>query len=249
MEIKMNFNSFIKLKDFVKINDIMAEIDEYYIKDDQIQGKLSVRGKYFKDDLEKEYHFDTDIPFNIIFNEKYEIEDIDCTNFDYHMIEGRGLELDFDILVNYQENSESNNNEHNENNENNENNELIEMIPFEMDEEILTSDVELENEDLREIELENEDLEHIKEDETKKVDELLTETLENNVENLPTEEKMILRNIPNRYSVIKICYYKNEEELEEICNDNNISMNKMFKDNRKNEFSKYRRIIINNGKY
>ena len=238
MEIKMNFNSFVKLKDFVKINDIMAEIDEYYIKDDQIQGKLSVRGKYYKDDLEKEYHFDTDIPFNIIFNDKYEIEDIDCTNFDYQMIEGRGVELDFDILVNYQEN-----------NENNENQENTQMIPFEVVEEIQTTDIEFKNNDLREIELENEDLEAIKEDETNKVDELLTETLQNDIDNLPTEEKMIFKNMPNRYSMIKICYYKNEDELEGICNDNNISMNKMFKENRKNEFSKYRRIIINNGKH
>ena len=32
MDIKMNFNSFLKLKDFVKVNDFSAEIIEYFVK-------------------------------------------------------------------------------------------------------------------------------------------------------------------------------------------------------------------------
>lgn len=32
MDLKMNYNSFIKLKDFFKVLNISAEIDEYNVK-------------------------------------------------------------------------------------------------------------------------------------------------------------------------------------------------------------------------
>ena len=242
MDIKMNFNSFLKIKDFVKINNLTAEISEYYVKNDLLTGKLSVRGKYLKFDMEKEYHFDEDIPFNIVFNEEYNIEDIDCTNFDYNIVDGRGLDLSFEIEVRFEEEK------------NIEEDESIEEIPIvveqEVDEAKVNNDEENTEDEIETVEYElrntEEDKnEEIKEVETKKADEQLNKTLLNVSDNLPEgEEEVIFRGIPNEYKTIRVRYYKNDEELEKVCNENNISIDQMFKVNRKNEFNKYRRIII-----
>lgn len=240
MDIKMNFNSFLKLKDFVKVNDLSAEIIEYFVKNDLLTGKLSVRGKYLKQDMEREYHFDEDIPFNIVFNEEYIIEDIDCISFDYQIVEGRGIDLSFEVEIKFEE-EDTLDEEETE----------IEEIPVEIDQEKEKAEVENNNVEIETTEYEirntiEEELEEFKEDETKKADEQLSHTLLNVSDNLPEdEEEVIFRNIPNEYKTIKIRYYKDDEELEKVCNENNMSIDQVFKVNRKNEFNKYRRIIIN----
>ena len=42
LELRMNYNAFIKIRNFVKINDISAEIKEYVKKNDIVNGKLDV---------------------------------------------------------------------------------------------------------------------------------------------------------------------------------------------------------------
>ncbi len=229
MEIRMNFDAFLKLKNFVNVNDIKAEIVEYDINNDQLLGKLSVRGKYLKSDMEKEYHFDEDIPFNIMFNENYEVEDIDCINFDYQIVEGRGLDLFFEILVVFNE-------------------EEVIPVPVEVIEELETATTEDENILDEELDLRTSDevsLEELKEDETEKVNKKLDESFNIVTEKYPTEEKVISENLGSDYKTIRVCYYHNDEDLEELCNSNNVSIEQVFKENRKNEFNKYRRIIIN----
>lgn len=232
MEIRMNFDAFLKLKNFVNVNDIKAEIIEYYVQDDQLLGKLSVRGKYLKTDMEKEYHFDEDIPFNIMFNENYEVEDIDCINFAYQIVEGRGVDLFFEILVEFSE-------------------EEVIPIPVEIIGELETATVEDEKEMEEELDLRNlheEEIEELKEDETNKVDKKLEESFNIVTEQFPTEEKIIKEDLETEYKRIRVCYYHDDEDLEELCNSNNVSIEQVLNKNKKNEFNKYRRIIINERK-
>ena len=77
MNLKMNYNSFIKLKDFFKIQDISAEIEEYEVNDVNIEGQLSIKGKYLRRDNISEEYFLEKIPFSILMpNSDFEIEDI-----------------------------------------------------------------------------------------------------------------------------------------------------------------------------
>ena len=48
MNLKMNYNSFIKLKDFSKLLDITAEVTSYNQVNDVLDGKLTINGKYLK---------------------------------------------------------------------------------------------------------------------------------------------------------------------------------------------------------
>ena len=87
------------------------------------------------------------------------------------------------------------------------------------------------------------DFEKIKENETKRIDELLGNTLNYKDDNLPTDE-IILRNLHDTVSNIKILYYENEKELDKICQNNNIGLNEVLSKNKKLANSKYKRVML-----
>ena len=109
MDLKMNYNSFIKLKDFFKVLNISAEIDEYNVKNDTLEGVLHIKGKYLRRDNVSEEYFLEKIPFSIVINDQdFEVEDINCIDFEYIGVEGRGVDVSFDILVKYLDNQNDN---------------------------------------------------------------------------------------------------------------------------------------------
>lgn len=214
LELRMNYSAFIKLNKFVKINDISAEIKEYVKNGEVINGKLDVSGNYLEEDFIKSNNFNEEIPFSIIFkNENFEIVDIDCVNLDYQIIDGRGIEVIFDVLIKYEE-------------------ECVE-----------------ESEDIIEIpvivEEEKVDYEAVKEEKEEETDLLIEEKLDLCNDFSPTEEKNITETKKTeKKRVIKVCYYQDNKELDEVCNSNNIGIDKIFNDNKNTDFVKYKRVII-----
>ncbi len=212
MELKMNFNSFIKLKDFFDLIDVSAEVDEFNELDNLIEGKLNIKGKYLKRDNITTEFFSEYIPFSIVIsNENYEVEDILCIDVEHVNVESRGFDVSFDILVKY--------NIFEEETRVDENNSLT------LDEENIV------------------DFEKIKENETKRIDELLYNTLNCKDDNLPTDE-IIIRNLKDSISNIKICYYQNDKELDKICQSNNVGLNEILSNNKKYANTKYKRIML-----
>ena len=221
MELRMNFTSFIKIKDASRINDICGEILDYRVTEDGVVGSLGINGKYYKNDLEKENQFNESILFNIVFTTpKFELIDLDCVNLDYDLVEGRGIEVSFDIKVEYNE---------------------LEDAPDAI-ETIGERTVEEQEETVPTIE--STELEEIKDEITEKVSSKLEETLKFKDDNLPTETENYLDNLEEKRSKIKVCYYSNDKELENVCAKNDISLDKVFKDNKNNDISKYQRVII-----
>lgn len=236
MELRMNFTSFIKIKDASRINDICGEILDYSVTEDGIAGSLGINGKYYKSDLEKENLFNESIPFNIVFTTpKFELIDLDCINLDYDLVDGRGIEVSFDIKVDYNEIEEEL-----KNIETVEDKAIVEVIPENIE---TLSERTISNEDTSEVETSDE-LEEIKKEITEKVSSKLEETLKFKDDNLPTETENYLDNLEEKRSKIKVCYYSNDKELENVCTKNDISLDKVFKDNKNNDISKYQRVII-----
>ncbi len=273
MNLKMSYNSFIKLKDFFKIVDITAEIKEYITKNDVLEGTLEIHGKYQKRDGISEEYFLESVPFSIVFpNSDYDINDIDCTDIDYIAIDGRGVDLTFDILVDYYQYEEIPVVINQLDKETIETNNLdvetsVEMIDDRTVESATNSNLDVDDRDFdnntekvineviesndndNSLELETEqideiEIEKIKEMETKRVDELLKSALNFKDDNLPTEE-IIVRNIPESKSCLKVCYYNSDQELEKVCEKNNVSLDKVFKSNRNRNIEKFHRVIIN----
>lgn len=255
LELRMNYSAFVKLREFVKINDISAEIKDFEKKDDVINGTLEVNGTYLIEDLITSNSFSEDIPFNILFsNEDFEVNDIDCIDLDYNVVDGRGIEILFDILLKYEDfslKSCSNddsldlddecsedlccvNNISNESSVKNDNNE--ERVNQELD------NAKEEIDDSIEIPVIVDDLhsyEKIKEIKEKEIDEMIEVNLGELEDNLPTQEV-----IEEKRSIIKVCYYKDNKDLDSVCIQNNIGIDKIFNDNKKTDFVRYRRVII-----
>ena len=196
-------------------------------------GKVEVNGSYLCEDLLSTNTFSEEIPFNIIFsNENFEINDIDCVELDYNIVDGRGIEVLFDILLEYEEfNSRE-----------------LETIK---EENILENPVEKE-EDIIEIPVlveENIEYEEIKESKELEIDNLIKSELEEVEDNLPTLENNFEKythekNAEDKRSTIKVCYYKDSSDLDTVCFNKNVGIDKIFNDNKKTDFVKYRRVII-----
>lgn len=224
MNLKMNYNSFIKLKDFSKLLDITAEVTSYNQVNDVLDGKLTINGKYLKKDGVTDDFFTEVLPFSVVFNDKnYHIDDIICTDIDTVSVDGRGIDTTFDIEIEYDEISPS-----------------VEYEDFER----LQSENSIESID--EIEKEPitlDDIEKIKEEETQKIDKILKSTLNFKDDNLPTEE-VIVRGLSDKKHRLKVCYYKNDKELENLCIENKISLNEVFKANKNTNIEQHHRVII-----
>jgi len=92
--------------------------------------------------------------------------------------------------------------------------------------------------------LEDDEFETLKKEETERIDNLLKSTLSFKDDNLPTEE-IVIRGLKDTTTLMKVYYYKNDAELERVCNENNMSLDTVFKKNQKFDFNKYHRVIIN----
>ena len=215
MELRMNFNTFIKLKNASKISDLSGEIIEYNLNERELEGIFLVQGSYLKDDLNELTSFKEEIPFNIVLMEKeIDINDVDCVDLDYGLVEGRGVDVSFELLVEYSELEEE---------------DTRDVIKTEVEEDATIFDV-------------NENTEEIKEEITKEIERKLFESLAYKEDNLPSETLVSKISEPKRS--IKIVYYESDKDLEDICKKNNVSISEVFKNNENNDIDKYQRVII-----
>lgn len=252
MELRMNYNYFIKLKNVTKINDISAEVIDYQFDADELKGILGVAGSYYRPDAEEvTYPFSEEIPFEILFtSDVVDISDVDCINLEYEIVEGRGVEVMFDISVNYEKGEKGSLVCEDEKFEVVElsnqvfENDLLEEEHDETptEESIRISEHHDENPEI--IEIDVDDLEEIKEEVSREIDTKLSSTLLYKDDNLPSDDN-IVKIIGDKKRNIKICYYKKDEDLEKLCRDQNLSIDQVFKANRQNNLENNHRIIIN----
>ncbi len=244
MEIRMNFNDFIKIKSILKIIDLSGEVIDYQIDKNEIKGLMGINGKYAKESLEETYTFNEEIPFNFIFKDNVKsVDDVDCVNLEYEVVDSRGIELSFDIRLDYEleglveERSET----QVEPGVSEESKEVIAETPEEVTPpEVVTSlgeRVEDEIETPQEVETAKEEI-------TKLIDKKLATTLSSKEDNLPQEES-VFGGIEERKSTLRVCYFKTDAELEKVCKDNNVSINQVFKENQDLNINETRRVIIN----
>ncbi len=244
MEIRMNFNDFIKIKSILKIIDLSGEVIDYQIDKNEIKGLMGINGKYAKESLEETYTFNEEIPFNFIFKDNVKsVDDVDCVNLEYEVVDSRGIELSFDIRLDYEleglveERSET----QVEPGVSEESKEVIAETPEEVTPpEVVTSlgeRVEDEIEAPQEVETAKEEI-------TKLIDKKLATTLSSKEDNLPQEES-VFGGIEERKSTLRVCYFKTDAELEKVCKDNNVSINQVFKENQDLNINETRRVIIN----
>ena len=104
MNFIKSFNETIEIKDLGYLNELNAEIIECYPKEGELTGKLYFTGNYHSSKTDEEKLISKDVEFEILFdNNKYELEDIECLNMKYQILEGVGVDVNFDIIINFNE--------------------------------------------------------------------------------------------------------------------------------------------------
>lgn len=104
MNIIKNFNETLEIKDLGYLNEINAEITECYPNNNELCGKLYITGNYHSSKSDEEVLISKNIDFQILFdNDKLELNDIECLNLKYQVLEGIGVDLNFDIIINFSE--------------------------------------------------------------------------------------------------------------------------------------------------
>jgi len=252
MIINKTFKNIIKIKDLAYINDLGCEIIEYYLNNNTLNGRVYVTGAYHssKTDEVKLISEDLEFLFELDSNDFY-VEDIECINFEYSILEGVGINVLYEIKLNSDI-------QHDLDIENEVG------IQDEVDEQLKEYDEKFENLDELESfdEVDNTDiietrecinesyedsLEKVKEVINKDVDQKLSNKLEIVNDNIPQNE-VVFRSIKDENSVIKVVYFSDEKQLNEIAESNNISIDSLFKSNKKTDFNNKKRVIIKYGK-
>lgn len=104
MNFIKSFNETIEIKDLGYLNELNAEIIECYPNEGELTGKLYFTGNYHSSKTDEEKLISKDVEFEILFdNNKYELEDIECLNMKYQILEGVGVDVNFDIIINFNE--------------------------------------------------------------------------------------------------------------------------------------------------
>jgi len=259
MELKICCDASVKLEKMSNVMEVECNVRDYRLEGDTLNGDIIIRGNYIKDVLEEYHEFNEIVPFTLVFNDKgYVIESISIEDFTCQEIINQGIECNFNILVNYKEGTipseveiddvdlddivddDYDNNDYDNNDF--DDNDNIEEIEFETDEKI--------------IEVSDED---IKKEIDKKYDNLLNEILEarkdqnllekneniavrsNDVE---SDCRSILKQIPETYTSYRVYFTNKESDIEKIAKLENISIDKVYKENQELDISNKKRIII-----
>ena len=100
MMINKNFNEIIKIKDLAYLNDLGCEVVEYYPNKNFLNGRVYVTGAYHSSRTDEVKLISEDLEFSFdLEKEDFYIEDIECIEFNYEVVEGIGIKIDFIIKL------------------------------------------------------------------------------------------------------------------------------------------------------
>ncbi len=249
MEIKINSNALVSLSKLVKLEEVKSKVLSYKLKEQTLTGDAVIYGKYYKKDNKKGNNeilveFEEIVPFTIVFNrESVVIESVEVEDFKYELIE-EGIKCSFIIEIEYD-------NEFQEipiepSYELKEKEEDIYEVLKEMNDEISEITDKL-DEKLEEFFEERNEESYSEADE----DEFITEEeeiddneliIENN-NNIITKKEGFIKNFKNEGKCIISIYYTNSpNDIEKISKQENIGIDKLYKDNENIGFND--RIIV-----
>lgn len=240
MELKINCDATVKLKKLTSLVSIDCNVVDYEIVEGTLNGNIKIEGTYIKDSMEEEFSFSEMVPFTVVFRDKnFKIDEIVCANFSCQEIVNQGIECHFDVFITYHNEDEN------------------EVVINEEEDDIMEIPIEA-TLPKEQVEDEKEEQSITDEDISKEYDEMLYDVLETRNDNfLEVEEKEVsqakldirthdknpqfklFKNATKKYQTIKVFFIEDEKELERLCKEEKISVDKVYK-----EFHETRRIIV-----
>lgn len=273
MELRIKCDAKVNLEGLINIVNVMCEINDYNVDNNSLSGSVNVKGNYIKDDLHATYDFNENVPFTVVFKNNIEkIEKIEVEDFIFNEIVNNGIECKFNIFISYEDIESFNEDESLEDKEtvvgkvieeeleeiedntlddekikdaiNKKYDELLEEILEKREDNFLEENDEIEDENW-ENDLDKQELDENDEKTENSVSELLEEKENNfNIKNSVSDVRSYFNNVSETYESYHVYYPKQEKELEEICNKEKISIDRIYKDKANKDFKDKKRIII-----
>lgn len=256
MELKICCDASVKLEKMSNVMEVECSVGDYQVSGDTLNGNIIIKGKYIRDVIEELHDFFETVPFTLVFKDQhYQINTISIQDFTCQEIINNGIECNFNIIVNYDLKEEVAESKKKKNNEVLiEDNEKEELESYKLEEDIIIENV-LAPEEIQE-ELNDDE---IKKEINKKYDDLLNEILEARADDNFLEEpkkvtirsdeekrdcKKVFTNFKEAYANYRVYYTNKESDIEKICKVENVSIDKVYKDNRDSDIINKKRIII-----
>lgn len=110
MNIEVKTNNFLPIVGLTSVLELNSVISYYNYEDNKLTGEISLSGKCIvnKESVEKEKYIDDSLPFEIIFtNNLNDISEVNLQQFEFFEVERRGIEIEFTLTVEYNENNSS----------------------------------------------------------------------------------------------------------------------------------------------
>ena len=97
----INYQAFIEKKNILTINSLVLDIINYHQTNSQINVDLQVTGIVFTDNFDNKEQLNERLDFS--FEVDKDINNLKLDNFTYQIVEGRGIEIEFDFVYDYNE--------------------------------------------------------------------------------------------------------------------------------------------------
>lgn len=192
--MKINCQAFLENKKILSITKIDTEIDNYNYDSEknEINGNIKVTTNCYVDNMDENKDLIDNVPFNVLLMEQNKNNfNLSIGNLVYNLIEGRGVELEFDIEL--------------------EEKDVID-IPIIVEEENLNNDSinERKTDDSTHYEGQN-DTEIIKDQVIEEIETKLEEKLSQVDDNFPESDNSFVNSLDRSYTHLKITFDKNEK--------------------------------------
>lgn len=192
--MKINCQAFLENKKILSITKIDTEIDNYNYDSEknEINGNIKVTTNCYVDNMDENKDLIDNVPFNVLLMEQNKNNfNLSIGNLVYNLIEGRGVELEFDIEL--------------------EEKDVID-IPIIVEEENLNNHSinERKIDDSTHYEEQN-DIEIIKDQVIEEIETKLEEKLSQVDDNFPESNNFFVNSLDRSYTHLKITFDKNEK--------------------------------------
>lgn len=256
MELRIKCDAKVDLTGFVSLLNVSVETKEYELNEDTLTGYVGVKGNYIKDDIQNAYEFNQNVPFTVVFNNKdLVLKKIEIEDFSTNEIINHGIECNFDMLITYSEGSEPSQEKSEEVIE------TIEIIEEDKENDFIDNkdDEEIKNDILEKYDqllnqiLDSRDDNFLEEEIEEVFEEELNEPI---IKELDEEKKIVIVNstdnklrpvftrFSDNYTSYHVYYPQKESELENICNKEKVSIERIYQDKANKDFKDKKRIII-----
>ena len=245
MELRICCDASVKLEKMTNTAMVKCDVGSYEVNGDTLNGNIEISGKYMKDVMDEFFEFRDSVPFTLVFKDSnYQVNKITVQDFTSQEIINQGIECNFNILVDYSPREEA-------------------LVEVEEDEETHVEELIKKIETETDLDDEVAD-EEIKAEINQKYDDLLNKILESRDDNflevVEEEEeekkvtikrsesnpdcKSVLSSFKDNYANYRVFYPAKESDIEKICRDQKVSIDKIYKDNKSTDFINKKRIII-----